>query len=821
MFLKDYNKTALYWKSESVSYRDLLHRVSTYAGLFDNLPGENVAIYSENRLEWTYAFYAVWFNSRVAVPIDYMSTADEVAYILDDCTPCAVFCSSSVKDTLDEALDSLEIKPLIIVMEAIQLPENEHHDVSGLPVPDVQDTAVIIYTSGTTGSPKGVMLSYDNILANIQSVSETVKIYTRDRNVMLLLPLHHVFPLVGSMIAPLYVGGSVAFAPSLSAPDIMETLQTHKVAIIIGVPRFYNLIRKGIRDKIDASIVTRLLFKLAALVNSMGFSRKLFKKVHDKMGGHVQFMVTGGAKIDEEVARDYRTLGFEMLEGFGMTEAAPMITFTRPGRVKIGSAGEAMPTLEVTTKDGEIIAKGRNIMKGYYKKPEETAAVLKDGWLHTGDLGYFDDRGFVHVTGRQKELIILSNGKNISPDEIEKKIAYKSDIIAEIAVFAKDDSLQAAIYPDFKKVSQKGIQNLAETIRWEIIDSYNQKASPYKRISKFVIVKEELPKTRLGKIQRFKLPDITGEAEVRKPAAEEPDFEEYKVIKEFLKNQTETDVFPEDHFEIDMGLDSLDKVSFMTFLHTSFGVEPKDDLLVNYPTLEKLAAYIREKKVKMSVATVKWAEIFKEKVEFKLPKRIFTQGMFIVISRVFFRLYFRIKSGGQENLPQGPVIIAPNHQSFFDGLFVAAFLKRNIMKKTYFYAKEKHVRKRWIKFLANRNNIIIMDINRDLKLSLQKMAEVLKIGRNIIIFPEGTRSKDGSLGVFKKAFAILSRELNVPVVPVSIDGAYRAMPRGKKFPRPWKRIDVRFHEPVYPGDHTYESLSTAVYNRIKGSLSLK
>lgn len=818
MFLKDHKKTALYWKNESVSYHDLMIRVNGYARLFEDHPGENVALFSENRLEWTYAFYSVWQNRRVAVPIDYMSTADEVAYILDDCKPGVVFCSQGVKDTLDEALESLKEKPKVLVLDAIDIADQEAA-VKEFPVPDVQDTAIIIYTSGTTGSPKGVMLSYDNILANIEAVSEMVNIYTPDRNVMLLLPLHHVFPLVGSMVTPLHVGGSVAFAPSLSAPDIMETLQKHKVAIIIGVPRFYNLIRKGIRDKIDASFATRMIFKVAGMVNSMSFSRKLFKKVHDKMGGHVRFMVTGGAKIDEDVARDYRTLGFEMLEGFGMTEAAPMITFTRPGRVKVGSAGEAMATLEVTTKDGEIIARGRNIMKGYYKKPEETAAVLKDGWLHTGDLGYFDDQGFVHVTGRQKELIILSNGKNISPGEIEKKIAYRSDIIAEIAVFAKDDSIQAAIFPDFRKVSDKGIQNLAETIRWDIIDSYNQKASPYKRISKFVIVKEELPKTRLGKIQRFKLPELTGRDDTPKTAAEEPDFEEYKVIKEFLKNQTESDVFPGDHFEIDMGLDSLDKVSFMTFLHTTFGVEPKEDLLINYPTLEKLSAYIREKKVKMSVTTVKWAEIFKEKVDFKLPKRIFTQGLFIGISRVFFKLYFRIKGRGQENVPQGPVIIAPNHQSFFDGLFVAAFIKGKIMKKTYFYAKEKHVRKRWLKFLANRNNIIVMDINRDLKLSLQKMAEVLKVGRNIIIFPEGTRSKDGSLGVFKKAFAILSRELNVPVVPVSIDGAYRAMPRGKKFPRPWKRIDVNFLEPVYPGDHTYDSLSNTVYDRIKGSLS--
>jgi long-chain acyl-CoA synthetase len=177
-------------------------------------------------------------------------------------------------------------------------------------------------------------------------------------------------------------------------------------------------------------------------------------------------------------------------------------------------------------------------------------------------------------------------------------------------------------------------------------------------------------------------------------------------------------------------------------------------------------------------------------------------------------LYFRLRGEGTDNIPEGPCILAPNHQSFIDGLFVSAFLKNRTMRKTYFYAKEKHVRDRLVRAFAQRHNVIIMDINRDLKQSLQKLAEVLRKGRNIMIFPEGTRTQTGDLGNFKKAFAILSRELNVPVVPVSIKGAFDALPKGSKIPRPWKKIHIKFLEPVYPENHNYDSLTDLVFNKL-------
>lgn len=818
MFIQSSDKTAIVWKNSAISYNELLTNISDYARLFSSKAVQKVAVLSENRPEWAYAFYASWKNNAIAVPIDFMSAAEEVAYILNDCKPEVLFCSNQTKELTQKALQSVEHPIEILTFEDL-------HPITALPIerdfiqPQIDKTAVIIYTSGTTGSPKGVMLSYDNLLANTEAVSVGVKIFTADRNVMVLLPLHHIFPLLGTLVAPLSVGATIAFSPGLTSEAILQTLQNNRIAIVIGVPRLYAVIHKGIMDKINQHFITHALFKLAETMRSRAFSRTIFKTVHQKFGGNIFCLVSGGAKLDETVARDFRTLGFEVLEGFGMTEAAPMITFTRPGRVKIGSAGERISTLDVKSVDGEIVAKGRNIMQGYYNRPEETAEVIKNGWLHTGDLGYFDKKGFIHITGRKKEIIVLSNGKNINPEEIEAKILSMSDMISDIGVFAKDDQLQAAILLDFRKIQEKGVVNLQDTLRSEILDQYNQSVSSYKKIKKFIILKEELPRTRLGKLQRHKLAATAATPDLHEKDKTEPAYQEYIVIKDYLEKQTEALVSPDDHFEIDLGMDSLDKISFQTFLQSTFGIDTKEDIFIHHPTVEKLSNYIRDTKVKISVEAVKWAEILKEKVDLKLPKSWFTQNLFKNTFKVMLKSYFRLKGEGLNNLPKEPFIIAANHQSFFDGVFVAVFLKDRLMKNTYFYAKEKHVRRRWLKFMANRHNIIVMDINRDLKHSLQKMAEVLRKGRNLIIFPEGTRSKDGSIGQFKKTFAILSREMNVPVIPVSIKGAFEALPRGSFLPRPLKRIQVKFHSPVYPGDHSYDSLIDAVYERILASVS--
>jgi long-chain acyl-CoA synthetase len=806
-------KTAINYGQEQISYGRLIGNIKQFATNYKISKAARAAIFMENRPEWVYGFYSVWSHEGIAVPVDYLATSDEVAFILGDCRPEVIFTSDKTMPVMKKAVEKAGIKTKIISVDEIDLSQASD-STDNLNIPEKSETAVIIYTSGTTGSPKGVMLSFDNLMANIHGVAHKIKIFDEESRTLMLLPLHHIFPLMGTMIIPLYAGGSVAISPSMASEDLIKTLQDNRITILIGVPRLYAAIRKGIKDKINASAVAKILFSLAEKLDNKAFSKTIFKAAHKKMGGHLKYLVSGGAALDPEVARDYRTLGFEVLEGYGMTEAAPMITFTRPGRFLIGSPGEALPGTLIESIDGEITIKGPQIMQGYYNRPQETAEVVKDGRLFTGDLGYVDQKGYLFITGRKKEIIVLSNGKNVNPSELETKLE-EFPLVRESGVFFKDDVLQAVIVPEKSAIGQPEEQSIEDIIRWKVIDLFNQQVSSSKKIMRFHLTDQDLPRTRLSKLQRFKLEEFALEQDKNQEPRVKPEFEEYLMITDYLSKEKGRDVLPHHHLEMDLGLDSLDKVGFETYLFQTFGVKLEPVEMLRFNNILLLAEHIREVKTKVDEQKINWRAILKEKVPLQLPKTWATGSLMVRLSRLFFHSYFRFNASGMNNIPEGPCIIAPNHQSFFDGLFVASYLRTRQIKKTYFYAKEKHVRQPWLKFLANRNNIIVMDINHDLKASIQKMAEILKRNKNLIIFPEGTRTKTGQLGQFKKTFAILSRELNIPVVPVSIQGAFEALPKGSFFPKPFKKVNIEFLQPVYPGDDSYDSLAVRVKEQIQ------
>ena len=819
MFLRQSDNTALVYKDENISYNSLLERVSKYSTLFDEKGTSKIAIYLENRAEWVYSFYSGMMTESILVPIDYMLPPEDVSYILNDCTPEVIFYSKETEERVNEALADTSHLIKKICIDDINLNEITC-ETRELPPYEDGSVFIIVYTSGTTGKPKGVMLTFGNMISNILSTTEHVKIYREETSTLVLLPLHHILPLGGTILIPLYAGGTIVFSPSLQSEDVMATLQNNKINIIVSVPKFFALIRKGIKDKIESNKVASFLFKIAEKRQSLKFSKKIFKKVHDKLGGEIETFVCGGAKLDENVARDFQTLGFEVLEGYGMTETAPMITFTRPGRVRIGSPGEVSPGMEVKFEDGEILARGTNLMKGYYNKEAETKEAVVDGWLHTGDLGHLDEDGYLFVTGRKKELIVLSNGKNITPEEVEMKVLAVDEITEEVGVYMENDQLFAILCPNMVKAKSLEIADINEYYRWEVIAKYNEKAPSYRRISNFVVLDEPLPRTRLSKLKRFMLPEIGKGKSIKKEKNEEDlKFEEYKIIKDFLVKEKEKEVFPSDHLELDLGLDSLDKITFLSFLSSTFGVELSEEDLSKYNTVASIANFIHENKTRINIETIDWKAIFKETVSLNLPKSWITVNLFKNWSRLVFTIYFKMKAEGVERLPKGPFILAPNHQTFFDGLFVTMYIKNKMMKKTYFYAKKKHIGNKFLSFMANTNNIIVVDINKDLKKSLQKLGAVLKSGKNIIIFPEGTRSTDGELGDYKKAFAILSSELNVPVVPVAIGGAYKALPKGSFIPRPFKKICVKFLDPINPEGHSYDSLTDEVQAKVASALN--
>jgi long-chain acyl-CoA synthetase len=813
------DKPALITKDQTVTYKSFFGNINKFAGLFSDKGYRKIALFSENRPEWIYAFYAAWKNNATVVTIDFLSSAEDAAYIISDCRPELIFASLTTKKTWKKISGMLDYLPEIIFFEDIPA-DAPTTDFSWKMPADTNKTAVIIYTSGTTGSPKGVELTFANLFANINAVTNDVKIFNADRQVLMLLPLHHIFPLAGSMMAPLMAGGTIVMSPSMQSSDIMETLKNNQVRIMIGVPRLYELLYKGIKAKIDSKAIGRIFYRLVKLSHSRWLAKKIFKKVHEGLGGYLEIMVAGGAALNKDAGNFFQTMGFEMLEGYGMTEAAPMITFPRPGHAIIGTAGQPLPGLTVEIRDGEVVAKGPNIMKGYFNRPEETAEVLKDGWLYTGDLGELDKHGYLRITGRKKEIIVLPNGKNVNPVELEFKLEKNVACIKEAGVLLHHEVLYTVIFPDYGVLAGEGVKDPEKYFREKIFPEFNGELTSYKRIMQFSLVKEELPRTRLGKIQRYKLEELIGEKHKKEEKIyEDAGSEEYLAVKSFIESQVDMDVSPDDHLEFDIALDSLGKLSLIDFIEKTFGVKIEEENLPKFTSVKSLVEYIKTNKRWHHADVTNWAAAFKEKVHVKLPRTWPTLAVLKNSSKGFFSIYSRFKSDGVQHLPEGPCIIAPNHQSFFDGLYILAALKMKTLKNSYFYAKKKHVNNWFLRFLANGNNIIVMDVNKDLKESIQKLAEVLKKGKNIVIFPEGTRTKTGRMGEFKKTFAILSKELNIPVVPVAINGAYRAMPGRAIFPVPFRRVSVSFSQPIYPKGYSSDELTTLVQNKIHKMVS--
>lgn len=816
------NHVAIIAGDNQISFDEMRKRITMFANHTDINEGDKCIILSENREGWIYAAFAIWEKKGIVVPVDATCTSHDVAYIINDCAPCKIWTSKKKYDLVMQGVKEAGRELDVLLIDDYEYMPLKDETPSMSEYED-ETVALICYTSGTTGSPKGVMLTFGNMMANVRSVSEEVKIFSSDIRTIVLLPLHHVLPLMGCIICPFHTGGGVGICPSLTAPDIMATLQNANIGMMIGVPRLWQMLFNGIKKKLDANVITKFMYWLCAKVQNRSFSKTIFGAVHKKMG-YVNFLVSGGAPLDKDTAFGLKTLGFDLLEGYGMTETAPIITFTRPGCLIPGCAGQPMPSVEVKFVDGELCARGANVMKGYYNRPEETAAIIdSEGFVHTGDLGYMDEEQHVFITGRKKEILVTPGGKNINPVEIEFKLEKYTDLIKECAVTLNGENLTAIIVPQDDYAREMSDDELETMMKEKVIQEYNKDIAPYKKIVSVFIYKGELPRTKMEKLQRFKLQAILDSGEHKAQRQDdfvEPTFEEYQFIKEYLLEEKKLEqIRPTDNIETDLGCDSLDKIALQGFIEQSFGMKITADEISKFKSIQELAEHVSDYKTRIEVSQTDWKQLLKENTnKVVIPHMWWTGPVIAHTFKSFLKMHNGFEAKGLENIPkEGPYIIAANHQSYMDGLIVPAFMDKKSISNSYFYAKSQHVKQGWKKFLAKHHNIIIMDMST-LNDSIQQLGEVLKTGHNLVIFPEGTRTKTGKVGQFKKTFAILAQELDVPVIPVAIKGAYEAMPKGSKFLKT-NKVEVEFLPAMRPtSSQSYEDFAEEVRKAVVDKL---
>jgi long-chain acyl-CoA synthetase len=446
------------------TYRQVVRHIASVAQSLssDSIEkGDRVALLSENRPEWLFAYLATVSLGAVIVPLDAQLTEKEVALLLASAGAKAVFVSSATIQKLPRSgpLTVISFDPGDGVPFSDMLTA---HSEAGLPpAPAAGDLAALLYTSGTTGDPKGVMLSHGNLASNCVSCIKLDLVHPDD-NMLCLLPLHHTYPAMAAMLLCFSTGATVTLLNSLKGPDILACMQETKISILLGVPQLFAGLRRAIFDAIQKKpapvrMLVRLLLQLNGLLRkylAVNIGAAAFGKVHAMFGPAFRLFASGGARLDPDVYTDMSNLGFTVIEGYGLTETSPVATFNPLSKQKPGSIGIPVPGVEVRIAEpdengqGEIAIRGANVMLGYYKKPQETAEVIRDGWFYTGDLGYRDKDGYFFITGRSKEMIVLATGKKIFPDELEK-FYVQIPSIKEICLLQGDRGLEAAVVPDF------------------------------------------------------------------------------------------------------------------------------------------------------------------------------------------------------------------------------------------------------------------------------------------------------------------------------------------------------------------------------------
>jgi len=815
--------------------------------------GDRCAILSHNDAHWCAAYLGILKLGAVAVPLDTNYSAAQVTTIVQDSGARLLFVSDKLKANAADAgvpLANLHLEPNST--RPLELLE---------PLEPVEpgSAAVILYTSGTTSDPKGVVLTHANLLAERDAAFAVVDVTDQDA-ILGVLPLFHSLAQLANLLLPFAVGARVVYLETMNSTDLVKALSERKITIFACVPQFFYLIHQRVMNQVEKSgVATRLIFKVLMATNfrlrrlGINLGRTFFGKVHDVMGRDMRLLVTGGSKFDPAIGRDLYSLGFTILQAYGLTETSAAASINTPDEAHVDTVGRALPGVEIKIIDGEIAIRGPIVMQGYHNRPDATAEVLKDGWFHTGDLGRMDEQGRITITGRKKEMIVLASGKNIYPEEIEAH--YRQSLfVKEICVMGLADPgrptserLFAIVVPDMEVLRAKQIVNAGEIIRFEM-EGLAAGLPAHKRVLGYDIWFEPLQRTTTQKIKRHEIERMVRERRRSSaPGAEVPltlvdqawiDEPGTTAVIEVIRARVRAGsrFFPDANLELDLGFDSMERVELLTELEQRFRTKVPRQTAAGIFTVRQLVTAISSGDTQASLdqpggKAESWSAILRDLPPISdpvlggllEPKPIAAPLLFL-LNRTLRGLLTRVTVTGLENLPAGgPYIISPNHQSYLDPFLVCGSLPFRVVKNVFFVGAVEYFETPLMRWAARVFNLVPVDPDSNLIPAMQAGAFGLTHGRILVLFPEGERSIDGTVKKFKKGAPILSQHLQVPIVPVAIKGVHELWPRGrglnwlKVWPWSGHRVTIVIGTPVtFAEDADYNQSATELRERVNG-----
>ncbi len=529
-------------KYEPVSFKEYGDDVNALGLAFCELglkDGAKIAIISANRYEWSTSYMAAVNGDTVVVPIDKDLNAEDIINLLNVSGAQCVLYSGELLKKIEDAAFIKENAPSVKYAINMDASEDNGEEMSYLALmekgrelakngdtrfmdckinPD--EMKVLLFTSGTTGMAKGVMLSHKNIVTVVMAMCSMVYIGPED-TFLSVLPIHHTYECTCGFLTPVYRGCTVAYADGLT--KVAKNLKESGATIVLGVPQLFETMYKRIMTKAKKDgLEKKMAFgvKLTRILRKIGIDlrKKVFSSIHENLGGKLRITVSGAAAISPEVAVAFNDFGINLIEGYGITECAPIVSLTMLNELRPGSAGMAVPGSEIKIDNpgedgiGEILYKGDNVMLGYYNNPEETSKVIKDGWFCTGDLGYMDKDGYVYITGRKKSVIVTKNGKNIFPEELEAFLNGNDYVLESLVYGSEVDNISdeteicAVLVPDMDKITEDfpdADEAKVKELMQEIVDVLNKRNPVYKYIRKVTVRNTEFEKTTTRKVKRY------------------------------------------------------------------------------------------------------------------------------------------------------------------------------------------------------------------------------------------------------------------------------------------------------------------------------